>query len=73
MWVQIVTNKYPRCIVSLAMVLDNADVQLTSHKVFNARVLFKSGGYLGVNDGDGWVYYPPHKVESVESTPEAGQ
>jgi len=49
------------------MVLDSADVQLTSHKVFNARVLFKSGGYIGVNDGDGWVYYPPHKVESVES------
>jgi len=49
------------------MVLDSADVQLTSHSVENARVLFKDGGYIGVNDGEGWTYYPPHKVESVES------
>jgi len=49
------------------MVLDSADVELKSHSVEDARVLFKDGGYIGVNDGDGWVYYPPHKVESVES------
>jgi hypothetical protein len=55
------------------MVLDNADVVLKSHKVENARVLFKDGGYIGVNDGDGWTYYPPHKVEHVESKPEAEQ
>jgi len=68
-----VNYKYPRCIDSLAMVLDNADVVLKSHKVKNARVLFKDGGYIGVNDGDGWTYYPPHKVEHVESNPEASQ
>ena len=55
------------------MVLDNADVVLKSHKVTNARVLFKDGGWIGVNDGDGWTYYPPHKVEHVESKPETEQ
>lgn len=55
------------------MVLDNATVELVSHSVKDARVLFKDGGYIGVNDGDGWRYYPPHKVEHVESNPEARQ
>jgi len=61
------------CLDSLAMVLDNADVVLKSHKVTNARVLFKDGGWIGVNDGDGWTYYPPNKVEHVESKPETEQ
>ena len=55
------------------MVVDNADVVLKSHRIENARVNFKTGGYIGVNDGSGWTYYPPHKVEHVESKPEAEQ
>jgi len=61
------TIKYPRCIDSLAMVVDNADVVLKSHRIENARVNFKDGGYIGVNDGSGWTYYPPHKVDHVDS------
>jgi hypothetical protein len=55
------------------MVVDNADVVLKSHRIENARVNFKDGGYIGVNDGSGWTYYPPHKVDHVESKPEADQ
>lgn len=50
------------------MALDSATVFLTDTQHYKAaRVTFKDGGYIGVNDGDGWMYFPPHRVESIES------
>lgn len=31
------------------------------------RVTFKEGGWIGVRADDGWIYYPPHAVDSVAS------
>jgi len=49
------------------MVLDSATVYLKDTHYKSARVTFKDGGYIGVNDGNGWMYFPPHRVESIES------
>ncbi|HMA78106.1 MAG TPA: hypothetical protein VKP88_03105 [Candidatus Paceibacterota bacterium] len=49
------------------MVLDNATVTLTHGKSVEGRVLFKESGYIGVNTGDGWTYYPQHRVQEIES------
>jgi len=49
--------------------LDNALVHL-SDTVIKGRVLFKESGYIGVNDGSGWVYYPPHRVSEIQSKQE---
>jgi len=34
------------------------------------RVKFKDGGWLALNAGDGWVYYPPRSIGRVVSRSE---
>jgi len=31
------------------------------------NVIFKEGGWVGLLADDGWVYYPPQKIERVVS------
>lgn len=51
------------------MSVEDCRVELDTHVVEDCRVNFKDNGWLAVNDGDGWTYYPPHRVESVFSQP----
>jgi len=49
------------------MVLDNATVHFANGDMMQGRVLFKDGGYIGINEGNGWKYYPPHRIQEVAS------